>query len=300
MIENLEKIVSAGNVFAGRNLKEYTTFKVGGPAKAVVNVGTKEELRVLTSFLNSENIPYFVIGNGSNLLVSDEGYEGVVIKLTGEFLSLSSLGESITAGAGVILSKVCNLALEKSLTGLEFAYGIPGTVGGAMVMNAGAYDGEMSYVVDSVEMLSKAGEVVTFSCKDMCFGYRDSVLKHESFIVLSACFSLKKGNEAEIRAKMNDFMERRRAKQPLEFPSAGSTFKRPEGYFAGKLIMEAGLAGKRVGGASVSEKHCGFVINDNNGTASDIDELMKEITDTVKGKFGVTLEPEVIRIGHFN
>lgn len=300
MIEELEKMVSAGNVFAGRNLKEYTTFKVGGPAKAVVNVDSTKELKELVSFLNKEEIPYFIIGNGSNLLVSDEGYEGVVIKLSGDFLSLSSEGESITAGAGVILSKVCNLALDKSLSGLEFAYGIPGTVGGAMVMNAGAYDGEMSYVVESVEMLSKAGEVETFSCKDMHFGYRDSILKHEEFIILSVRFSLKKANESEIRAKMNDFMDRRRSKQPLEFPSAGSTFKRPEGYFAGKLIMDAGLAGKRVGGASVSTKHCGFVINDKNGTASDIDTLMKEVTKTVYDKFGVILEPEVIRIGHFN
>lgn len=299
MIEELEKLVSAGNVFAGKNLKEYTTFKVGGPAKAIVSVNDTEELKQVMQYLWDNHIPYFVIGNGSNLLVSDKGYDGVVIKLSGDFLELSSKGEEITAGAGVILSKVCTLARDKALSGLEFAYGIPGTVGGAMVMNAGAYDGEMSFVVKSVEMLDASGKVITYSCKDMNFGYRDSVCKQEKLIVLKTVFSLKSKEKNEIQEKMNDFMEKRRSKQPLEFPSAGSTFKRPEGYFAGKLIMDAGLAGKRVGGASVSTKHCGFVINDKNGSAEDIDTLMKEVTDTVYEKFGVKLEPEVIRIGEF-
>lgn len=299
MIEELEKLVSAGNVFAGKNLKEYTTFKVGGPAKALVSVNDTEELKQVMQYLWDNHIPYFVIGNGSNLLVSDKGYDGVVIKLSGDFLELSSKEEEITAGAGVILSKVCTLARDKALSGLEFAYGIPGTVGGAMVMNAGAYDGEMSFVVKSVEMLDASGKVITYSCKDMNFGYRDSVCKHEKLIVLKTVFSLKAKEKNEIQEKMNDFMEKRRSKQPLEFPSAGSTFKRPEGYFAGKLIMDAGLAGKRVGGASVSTKHCGFVINDKNGSAEDIDTLMKEVTDTVYEKFGVKLEPEVIRIGEF-
>lgn len=299
MIEELEKLVSAGNVFAGKNLKEYTTFKVGGPAKALVSVNDTEELKQVMQYLWDNHIPYFVIGNGSNLLVSDKGYDGVVIKLSGDFLELSSKDEEITAGAGVILSKVCTLARDKALSGLEFAYGIPGTVGGAMVMNAGAYDGEMSFVVKSVEMLDASGKVITYSCKDMNFGYRDSVCKQEKLIVLKTVFSLKAKEKNEIQEKMNDFMEKRRSKQPLEFPSAGSTFKRPEGYFAGKLIMDAGLAGKRVGGASVSTKHCGFVINDKNGSAEDIDTLMKEVTDTVYEKFGVKLEPEVIRIGEF-
>ena len=198
-----------------------------------------------------------------------------------------------------MVTKLANVAKENELTGLEFSYGIPGTVGGAMVMNAGAYDGEMSFVVESVTMMDEDLNVKTFSNKEMVFSYRHSILKEKSYIVLATTFKLSQGERFEIEAKMNDFMERRRSKQPLEFPSAGSTFKRPAGYFAGKLIQDAGLSGKRVGGACVSSKHCGFVVNDQNGTAKDVADLMDLVMQEVKSKFDVTLEPEVIKLGSF-
>lgn len=299
MIEKLTKILGEENVLPLEKLNKHTTFRVGGPSKALLLVNTIEELKTVYGLLKEAGEDFFVIGNGSNLLVSDEGYEGYVIKLCGEFLDITAEGGKLTAGCGAILSKVAVAARENSLTGLEFAHGIPGTVGGAMVMNAGAYDGEMSFVVESVEMLCEDGSLKTYSLSQMEFGYRYSVMKKEKLIALKTVFSLKKGNPEDIQEKMNDFNERRRSKQPLEFPSAGSTFKRPEGAFAGKLIQDSGLSGARVGGASVSTKHCGFVINDKNATASDINNLMKLVADKVKEDSGFVLEPEVIKIGKF-
>lgn len=299
MIEKLVEILGEENVLPLEKLNKHTTFRVGGPSKALLLVNTIEELKTVYGMLKKAGEDFFVIGNGSNLLVSDEGYEGYVIKLSGEFTDICVEGTKLTAGSGAILSKVAVAARENSLTGLEFAHGIPGTVGGAMVMNAGAYDGEMSFVVESVEMLREDGTLKTYSLEEMEFGYRNSVMKKERLIALKTVFSLKAGNAEEIQAKMNDFNERRRSKQPLEFPSAGSTFKRPEGAFAGKLIQDSGLAGARVGGACVSTKHCGFVINDQSATASDIDSLMKLIIKKVKEDSGFVLEPEVIRIGRF-
>lgn len=299
MIEKLVEILGEENVLPLEKLNKHTTFRVGGPSKALLLVNTIEELKTVYGMLKKAGEEFFVIGNGSNLLVSDEGYEGYVIKLSGEFTDICVKGTKLTAGSGAILSKVAVAARENSLTGLEFAHGIPGTVGGAMVMNAGAYDGEMSFVVESVEMLREDGTLKTYSLEEMEFGYRNSVMKKERLIALKTVFSLKAGNAEEIQAKMNDFNERRRSKQPLEFPSAGSTFKRPEGAFAGKLIQDSGLAGARVGGACVSTKHCGFVINDQSATASDIDSLMKLIINKVKEDSGFVLEPEVIRIGRF-
>lgn len=299
MIEKLVEILGEENVLPLEKLNKHTTFRVGGPSKALLLVNTIEELKTVYGMLKKAGEEFFVIGNGSNLLVSDEGYEGYVIKLSGEFTDICVEGTKLTAGSGAILSKVAVAARENSLTGLEFAHGIPGTVGGAMVMNAGAYDGEMSFVVESVEMLREDGTLKTYSLEEMEFGYRNSVMKKERLIALKTVFSLKAGNAEEIQAKMNDFNERRRSKQPLEFPSAGSTFKRPEGAFAGKLIQDSGLAGARVGGACVSTKHCGFVINDQSATASDIDSLMKLIIKKVKEDSGFVLEPEVIRIGRF-
>lgn len=299
MIEKLVKILGEENVLPLEKLNKHTTFRVGGSSKALLLVNTIEELKTVYGLLNEAGEQFFIIGNGSNLLVSDEGYDGYVIKLSGKFTEISVEGEKLTAGSGAILSKVAVAARDNSLTGLEFAHGIPGTVGGAMVMNAGAYDGEMSFVVESVEMLKEDGTLKTYSLEEMEFAYRNSVMKREKLIALKTVFSLKKGNAEEIHAKMNDFNERRRAKQPLEFPSAGSTFKRPEGAFAGKLIQDSGLSGARVGGACVSEKHCGFVINDRNATASDIDNLMKLVIKKVKEDSGYVLEPEIIRIGRF-
>lgn len=297
--ELLENCIDEKRILVGEELKNHTTFRVGGPAKSFVMVNTVNELSTIIKLLKAHNEPYFVIGNGSNLLVSDEGYEGVVIRLEGEFLKLEADGDFITAGAGVMLSKVCVFAKDNELAGMEFAYGIPGTVGGAMVMNAGAYGGEMKDIVEKVTLLTKDSGIVTLSKSEMKFGYRDSILKHEPLIVLETVFGLNEGNKEEIFSNMQDYMERRRSKQPIELPSAGSTFKRPEGNFAGKLIMEAGLSGRRVGGACVSPKHCGFVVNDKGGTASDIDRLMKTVTDAVYKNSGIVLEPEVIKIGHF-
>lgn len=297
MINKLRALLGEDRVLECEKLDKHTTFRVGGPAKALLLVNTIEELKAVIKAV--DGIPYFVIGNGSNLLVSDNGFDGYVIKLSGDFLSISVEDEHVSAGAGAILSKVAGVARDNGLTGLEFAHGIPGTVGGAMVMNAGAYDGEMSYVVESVTLLSN-GEIIILSCDEMKFGYRHSVLKEQSMIVLSTVFRLAKGVKEEITAKMSDFNERRRSKQPLEYPSAGSTFKRPEGAFAGKLIQDSGLSGFRVGGASVSSKHCGFVINDNKATADDINTLMKTVSDKVFRDSGYRLEPEVIKIGIFD
>lgn len=283
------------NVF----FKDITTFRAGGLAGLFVEPENVDELISVLGIVKDEKVPYMIIGNGSNLLASDEGYEGVVIHLSGEFGMIKAEGTCVTAGAAAMLSRVCTQARDNALSGLEFAYGIPGTVGGAMVMNAGAYGGEMVMVVESVEVLTPGLQVVTMSNSEMKFSYRHSILKEEELIVLSATFKLTEGIREEIDGKMQDFMGRRKAKQPIELPSAGSTFKRPTGYFAGKLIEDAGLRGFRVGGASVSTKHCGFVVNDKQGTASDINELMNQIVDRVYKSSGVTLEPEVIKIGRF-
>lgn len=298
MINRLKALLTDERVLVNEKLDRHTTFKVGGPCKALLSVETTEELNAVLRLLTEEGEDFFILGNGSNLLVSDEGYDGYVIKLAGDFLSVRLEDDCIVAGAGVLLSKVCTFARDNGLSGLEFAYGIPGTVGGAMVMNAGAYGGEMKDVTESVSLLFN-GEIVTRSVEEMQFGYRDSIIKHDDYIALETRFKLKKGFTEEIVAAMNDYMDRRRSKQPLEFPSAGSTFKRPEGAFAGKLIEDSGLKGFRVGGASVSVKHAGFVVNDQNGTAADIDELMKRVADKVKKDSGFVLEPEVIRIGKF-
>lgn len=300
MIERIKALVGDSQVLINEELNKYTTFKVGGPCKALVLIKTEDLLLKVINLLKENKEDFFVIGNGSNLLISDKGYGGYVLKLEGDFLDIKSEGEEIVAGAGAILSKVCILAKEKGLSGLEFAYGIPGTVGGAIVMNAGAYDGEMSFVVSSVKMLDLDGTIKTFSNSEMEFSYRNSILKRKDFIVLSVTYKLVKKDEKVILDKMNDFLEKRREKQPLNFPSAGSTFKRPKDNFAGKLIMEAGLKGKRVGGACVSEKHAGFIVNDEGASAKDISDLMKLVIKEVKKKFDIELEPEVIKIGEFD
>ncbi|MCR5721244.1 MAG: UDP-N-acetylmuramate dehydrogenase [Lachnospiraceae bacterium] len=298
MINRLKALLTDERVLVNERLDRHTTFKVGGPCKALLLAETTEELKAVLRLLKEEGEDSFILGNGSNLLVSDEGYDGYVIKLVGDFLSVKLEGDSIVAEAGVLLSKVCTFARDNALSGLEFAYGIPGTVGGAMVMNAGAYGGEMKDVTESVSLLYN-GDIVTRTAEEMQFGYRDSIIKHDDYIALETRFKLKKESTEKISAAMNDYMDRRRSKQPLEFPSAGSTFKRPEGAFAGKLIEDSGLKGFRVGGASVSVKHAGFVVNDQNGTAADIDELMKRVAERVKKDSGFVLEPEVIRIGRF-
>lgn len=284
----------------GVMLSEHSTFKSGGPAKLFISVETYDDLKKVIGVIKDKKVPYFLIGNGSNLLISDKGFDGVVIKLSGDFKDIKVDGNRIVSGAAAMLSRVCIEAKNNALSGLEFAYGIPGTVGGAMVMNAGAYDGEMKNVVKSVELLDENGDIIVLTNEEMEFGYRTSILKRRSMIVLRTVFELCEGSSDEIDVKMQDFMERRRSKQPLEYPSAGSTFKRPKDNYAGKLIMDAGLAGARVGGASVSAKHCGFVINDNNATSEEISRLMKLVEDKVFECFNVKLEPEVIFVGEFD
>lgn len=299
MIEKLAKIVSLDRIKKDEMLKKHTSFNIGGPADYYVIVNNKEELRKLISFAKKENISYFLLGNGSNLLVGDLGIRGIVIKLSGEFDEVLVEGKHLKAGAGAMLSKVAKAAMDASLTGLEFAAGIPGSVGGALLMNAGAYGGEMKQVVKAVDLLDAAGNIITLTNEEMKFAYRRSVMKDRELIALSCEIALETGDSVEIRKYMQELASKRKEKQPLEYPSAGSTFKRPEGYFAGKLIEDSGLGGYSVGDAQVSMKHKGFVINKGNATAEDVKNLIESVTQIVKDKQGVALEPEVIMVGEF-
>lgn len=299
VLEEIKALLPRDIVFENEPMKKHTTFRVGGEARLYVDVQNIEQLRLLMRYLRSHAIPYFIKGNGSNLLVSDYGYQGVVIELGKNFSNVSAKAGKVYASAGTLLSQAAKCACDAGLSGLEFASGIPGTVGGAMVMNAGAYDGEMKQVVEEVTLLLPDDTIAAFSVDDMHFGYRTSILKKEPYIVLSAVFSLQEKNKELIQEKMTDFSTRRKEKQPLEYPSAGSTFKRPQGFFAGKLIMDSGLKGYKIGGAQVSEKHAGFVINKGNATAAEIYQLVKFIQTKVQDNTGVLLEPEVITLGEF-
>ncbi len=280
------------------SMANHCTFKVGGVASRVYKVFSIEGLENVLKLCTEEGVKPLILGNGSNILISDKGISTPVIIIDKGFDKIQVDGDIIKAEAGAMLSVISRQALENSLTGIEFASGIPGTVGGAVVMNAGAYGGEMINVVKDVDVIMN-GERRTLTNQDMNFSYRHSRAMDEEMIVVGVTLKLTPGNKEEISATMNDFNSRRRDKQPLEYPSAGSTFKRPEGYFAGKLIMDSGLAGASVGGAMVSTKHCGFIINNGNATATDIYNLIRNVQATVKDKFGVMLEPEVKLIGEF-
>lgn len=280
-------------------MKRHTTFRIGGPAEVFVMPGNLEEVQRILEICRTEDLPYFILGNGSNLLVSDKGYQGVVVQLYRNFGQIRVEDSRIHAQAGALLSGIAAAAREASLTGFEFAGGIPGTLGGAVVMNAGAYGGEMKDVLKEVTVLTPEGGVLTLQADELHMGYRTSVIKEAGYIVLEAVISLEKGDQEEIRSRMQELAGMRTSKQPLSYPSAGSTFKRPEGYFAGKLIMDSGLRGYQVGGAQVSEKHCGFVINTGNATAKDVTTLMSDVQRIVMEKFGVKLEPEVKFLGEF-
>ena len=294
IITEVGRILPAGQILRREPMSRHTTFRTGGPAELFLEIKTAEQLQKLLTFFRESGTKYFVVGNGSNLLVSDAGYDGVIIHIAEGFSKIDVAGEKMTVQAGALLGRAASAALEHSLTGLEFASGIPGCVGGAVVMNAGAYEGEMSQVVDRVRGITFEGKEVEFSNRELNFGYRKSLLKQEKIVATEVEFQLAGGIRKEISSKMADLAERRRVRQPLEYPSAGSTFKRPEGYFAGKLIMDAGLRGASVGGAQVSEKHCGFIINKGGATAADIRRLMEEVQNRVRVQFGVELEPEVI------
>ena len=279
-------------------MKRHTSFRAGGDAAWFAIPETVQELKAVLDACKKADTPWYVIGNGSNLLVSDEGFPGVIIS-TEKFDTLKIEGTTLTAGAGVILSKAANLAYRSGMTGLEFAAGIPGSVGGACVMNAGAYGSEMKNVLKSVTVLNGEGDVVVLPAEELELGYRTSVIAKAGYLVLEAEMELCKGDPEAIKAVMDDLAFKRKDKQPLEFPSAGSTFKRPEGYFAGKLIEDAGLKGFSVGGACVSEKHAGFVINKGDATATDIYRLCKQVEAKVLEQFGVQLELEVKLLGTF-
>ena len=297
--EALVKVLDEAQIKPEEPMKNHVTFRVGGPADFFVTPKNYEELSWVLKCCAKYEMPCYIMGNGSNLLVSDQGYRGVVIQLFRQLNDIQCEGNVIRAQAGALLSAVANRALEEKLTGFEFAAGIPGTLGGACVMNAGAYGGEMKDVLKSVAVLTREGERITLQKNELELGYRTSIIAKKNYIVLEAEIELEVGDAEEIKAVMDDLKERRTTKQPLEYPSAGSTFKRPEGYFAGKLIQESGLQGFQVGGAQVSEKHCGFVINKDQATAADIAELIRQVQDRVEEKFGVRLETEVKRLGEF-
>lgn len=292
-------LLGEDRVFTEEAMSQHTTFKIGGPADYFLMPDKGEDVGRVIKICKEKEIPYFILGNGSNLLVGDGGYRGAVIQIYRNMSSVTVEGNEITVQAGALLSAVAAAAKNASLTGFEFAGGIPGTIGGAVVMNAGAYGGEMKDVLTEVTVMNAEGDIFILPTEELELGYRTSIIKTAGYIVLEAKIRLKEGDPEVIRETMKDLTIRRTTKQPLEYPSAGSTFKRPEGYFAGKLIMDSGLAGYQVGGAQVSEKHCGFVINAGDATARDVRTLMDNVRDIVYKKYGVTLEPEVKFLGEF-
>ena len=297
-LTELQNVMGGSGIFMEEPMKKHTTFRVGGPADVLVQPD-ETALAAILALCRQYHVSYSFIGNGSNLLVGDKGIRGVVIEMTDPMGNIEVDGTKITAQAGAMLSKIANTAASNGLGGMEFAAGIPGSVGGAVVMNAGAYGGEMKDIIEKVYVLNENGAQLELGRDALDFGYRHSCIPEKKYIVTKVVLELVPRNEAEIRSEMKELNEKRAEKQPLQYPSAGSTFKRPEGYFAGKLIMDAGLRGYQVGGAQVSEKHCGFVINKGDATAADICQLMQDVSDKVQAQFGVVLEPEVKMIGEF-
>lgn len=305
--QNLKTILQDKQILIDEPMHKHTTFEIGGPVDFLVMPEDVDQIiQTVKLCLNSE-IPFYIMGNGSNLLVSDKGYRGVIIKLGKDFSKITFQEEPegeekfyiVRAQAGVLLSKLASEIAKNSLTGFEFAAGIPGTLGGAVTMNAGAYDGEIKQSILKALVSDSKGNILELGAEELNLGYRTSVIQEKNYVVLEAEFGFKKGNTDEIIAKINDLNKRRREKQPLEYPSAGSTFKRPAGYYAGKLIMDSGLSGYQVGNAQVSEKHCGFVINKGGATAKEVYTLISDVIDIVNRKFGVVLEPEVKLLGEF-
>lgn len=297
-LTELQNVMGGSGIFMEEPMKKHTTFRVGGPADVLVQPD-ETALAAILALCRQYHVSYSFIGNGSNLLVGDKGIRGVVIEMTDPMGNIEVDGTKITAQAGAMLSKIANTAASNGLGGMEFAAGIPGSVGGAVVMNAGAYGGEMKDIIEKVYVLDENGAQLEIDRDALDLGYRHSCIPEKKYIVTKVVLELVPRNEAEIRSEMKELNEKRAEKQPLQYPSAGSTFKRPEGYFAGKLIMDAGLRGYQVGGAQVSEKHCGFVINKGDATAADICQLMRDVSDKVQAQFGVVLEPEVKMIGEF-
>lgn len=299
-VQKLVSVVGKDGVSVNEPMANHTSFKIGGPADIMTYPGNSNQLVNIVKECVKSNIPYMVMGNGTNLLVSDKGIRGVVIKIYDNLAAFKVENDTIELEAGMLVSKASKLALEYSLTGLEFAEGIPGTVGGAVTMNAGAYIGEMCMVVHQTEYMDGEGNIITITGDEHCFSYRSSIIQKSKGIVLKTRLKLQKGDSVNIKEKMDEFNFKRRDKQPLEWPSAGSVFKRPQGYFVGKLIDDCGLRGYGIGGAQISDKHSGFIINRGGATCSDVLALIKHIQTTVDEKFGVLLEPELRIIGDFN
>ena len=295
--DKLNNVIAKDSILIDEPMSRHTTFRVGGPADFFVTPKAKEEVRDVIRICKEAGMPYYIIGNGSNLLVSDAGYRGVIVQIYKEMNEVKVEGDLVKAQAGALLSGIAAKALGAELSGFEFASGIPGTIGGACVMNAGAYGGEMKDVLESVTVLTGEGKIIELGRNELELGYRTSVIAKKCYIVLGAVLKLERGDGEKIKTYMDELKEKRVTKQPLEYPSAGSTFKRPEGYFAGKLIQDAGLSGFSVGDAQVSEKHCGFVINRGEATAADVADLIRKVQEQVYEKFQVKLEPEVRMLG---
>lgn len=299
LYQELCGILGEENVFTKEPMSRHTTFRAGGPADFFVTPEKEGQVRKTLSLLKEAQVPRYIMGNGSNLLVGDRGYRGVILQICKKMNRIRIQDTVIQAQAGALLSKVAAEAQAKGLTGFEFASGIPGSLGGAAMMNAGAYGGEMKQVLIQAQILNASGEIEDVLAEEMELGYRSSVFSRNGGVILSASIQLEPGDPSAIQSRMEELKFLRTSKQPLEYPSAGSTFKRPEGYFAGKLIQDAGLRGFQVGGAQVSEKHCGFVINKDQASAMDIRSLMEQVSEKVYTRFGVRLEPEVKLIGEF-
>lgn len=297
MIKLFREKIKSGEILINEPMKNHTYFKIGGPVDALVLPGSIEEISAIIKLCNKENINYHIIGNGTNLLVRDKGIRGVIIKIDDNFSNIEVEDNVIKAEAGSLLSKIAKTALRNSLTGFEGCSGIPGSLGGAVAMNAGAYGTEMKDVIKKVKCIDKDGNILEYTNEEMNFGYRHSRVSDDDLIVIEAEIELKNGDYNEINKHMNELMEKRNTKQPINMPSAGSTFKRPEGDYASRLIDVSGLRGVRYGDAQVSEKHCGFVVNIGNATCDDVINLIEFIQKTVKDKFNIQLDPEVRIIG---
>ena len=292
-LTKLERVVAAPRLLVGEPMAKHTTFRIGGPADYLVLPTSPEEVAAVLTMARDYRVPVTVLGNGSNVLVRDKGIRGVVVKFDTPMAAIRDEGARVIAGAGASLGDVSRYAAGKGLTGMEFAVGIPGSIGGAVFMNAGAYDGEIGGVVAAVTAVLPDGQAKRFGHADVHFGYRDSVFQHNGCVICEVELQLERGDDEAIKLKMDEYTNRREEKQPIEMPSAGSTFKRPPGYFAGTLIEQAGLKGLRVGGAEVSGKHAGFIVNAGGATAADVLALIREVQRQVHAKFGVKLQPEV-------
>lgn len=297
--KKLKSIITEEHIRVNEPMWKHTTFRVGGSATYFISVTKEKEIALLLRLLREEKYPHFILGNGSNLLVADQGYQGVIIFIGDEFSNIIIEGTKVTVEAGAYMSKVAKVAMEAGLSGFEFASGIPGTMGGGVAMNAGAYGGEMEQVVESIHAIDDKGNLVIIEKEKMEFDYRKSIVKEKNLVVTKVVLSLKQSHRDEVYERISELAVMRKEKQPIEFPSAGSTFKRPPGEFAGKLIMEAGLKGFQIGGAKISEKHAGFLVNAGGATASEIVSVMEETKKRVWEHSGIMLEPEVILLGEF-